>query len=991
MMRRRWWVGCVGAFSASIWIFAHAQSPPITVPFATAPQLVHGTNVDMLFARKTNGTYVSAGFSFTGGYPLVTGMGTLTELLSGGLVDLFAGPQGPPGVGVASQMTAIGKFTSGGGFGIAYTAPQTNSSDNNYVFVANWSPRIVYAGTASYQVGLLCTGVIAADFNGDGVADLAAPFVGNHGSPAGGVAVLINNGDGTFKAPVIYTAGVAPFSIAALDLNHDGVLDLAIADNGSSSVYVLLGNANGTFGTATAYPASDSGLAITIADMNGDGNPDIAEIGEDSKLSILLNSGNGTFRSGPSFAVTGGFASSYLAAGDFNGDGLNDLAMADEGSGTVTIFLNTGGGVLRQGSTYSVSIMPNSLVITDYNHDGKLDILNAVGDARGFGPSAYSGNIEILLGNGDGTFRGEQIATGNGGSGSSPQFLAVADFNADGIPDAVENGLNQTLLLFAGAKTGVFQQPTSISTGQLNPTGATAGDFNGDGKPDLAITDSSGTVGVLLNTGVGFQPPSSFPSGGSGTNGIAAADFNQDGKLDLAVTNAVSGTTVVFLGLGDGTFQLAGTYPTGSAPSQVVAGDVNSDGKPDLIVVDAGQLGTTNGGVYVLLNNGSGGFAVPIFYQAGVSPLTASIGDINGDGKPDLVVGTNDSNFDGSLAIFLNNGAGGFGTATLVATECFPSSIAIRDFNGDGKADLAIAHCCGSMYMTYRQGNGNGTFSLDMDFNGGASPTEVRVVDFMGNAAPDLAISLENGGMVGLLNTRQPGPGALTSVSAAANLAVLAPGSLATSYGVGLAPSAASATSTPLPVSLNGTTVGIKDSAGTTTAAPLIFVSPSQANYLIPSSVAIGPAIVTVTASNATQSSGPVEITSLAPALFTLNQSNLAAANAVCVSASGSQILENVYQLMNGSIVAAPLNLRGCHETVLQLFGTGIDALSAGEVQVTLAGSLGTVSYAGPQGSFVGLDQINVAIPLSLAGSGNIPIVLSAEGQTANTVNVTIQ
>jgi uncharacterized protein (TIGR03437 family) len=989
MTRSGWWVSGIVVISISAWIAFGAPFPPVVVPFAAAPQLVRGTSVDTLFARKTSGSYVSAGFAFTGGYPLITGMSALTELLSGGLASLFAGAQGPPGVGIASQMTALGKFTSAGGFGIAYTVPQTNSINNNYVYVANWSPGIAYGGTVSYQVGLLCTGVIAADFNGDGVADLAAPFVGNHGSPAGGVAVLINNGDGTFKAPVIYTAGVAPFSIAALDLNHDGILDLAVADNGSSSIYVLLGNANGTFGTPAPYAASASGLAITIADMNGDGNPDIAEIGEDGQLSILLNAGNGTFRSGPSFTVADTSSPSYLAAGDFNGDGLNDLALADEGWGTVTVFLNTGGGVFEKGSTYAVSIMPTSLVITDYNHDGKLDILNAVGDARGFGPSPYSGNIELLLGNGDGTFQGETITPGNGGQGS--EFLAVADFNGDGIPDAVENGLNQTLLLFDGAKTGVFRQPTSISTGQLNPVGAVAGDFNGDGKPDLAITDSSGMVGVLLNTGSGFAQPSAFPSGGSGTKGIAAADFNHDGKLDLAVTNEMSGTTAVFFGAGDGSFQLASTYPTGSAPSQVLAADVNGDGKPDLIVVDSGQFFSAKGGVYVLLNNGAGGFAAPILYNAGVNPITASIGDINGDGKPDLIVGTNDSNFDGALAIFLNNGSGGFGTATLVATECDPSSIVIHDFNGDGKADLAIAHCCGQTNMTYRQGNGNGTFSIDVDFNAGENPTEVQVVDFAGNGAPDLAVSLENGGMVGLLNIIQPGPGALTSVSAAASLGFLAPGSLATSYGSGLARSQASAQSTPLPVSLNGTTVAIKDSAGNTTAAPLVFVSASQVNYLIPSSVAIGPALVTVTASNAAQSSGQVEITSLAPALFTLNQANLAAANAICVSAGGSQTVENVYQVTNGAIVAAPLNLKACVETVLQLFGTGMDALSAGEVQVTLAGLPGSVTYAGPQGSFVGLDQINVVIPSSLAASGSIPIVLTAEGQTANTVNVTVK
>jgi uncharacterized protein (TIGR03437 family) len=146
-----------------------------------------------------------------------------------------------------------------------------------------------------------------------------------------------------------------------------------------------------------------------------------------------------------------------------------------------------------------------------------------------------------------------------------------------------------------------------------------------------------------------------------------------------------------------------------------------------------------------------------------------------------------------------------------------------------------------------------------------------------------------------------------------------------------------------------------------------------------------------VTSGDGTVSSAQATLTALAPALFVLNNSSLTAAVAVCVAASGAQTAEYPYQAVNNAIAAQPLNLAACSETVLELYGTGLDNATALGVQVTIGGAPATVSYAGPQGTYPGLDQINVVIPASLGGRGNVPIVLSAGGMTANTVNVTIQ
>jgi uncharacterized protein (TIGR03437 family) len=235
------------------------------------------------------------------------------------------------------------------------------------------------------------------------------------------------------------------------------------------------------------------------------------------------------------------------------------------------------------------------------------------------------------------------------------------------------------------------------------------------------------------------------------------------------------------------------------------------------------------------------------------------------------------------------------------------------------------------------------------------------------------------------------GPSNLSNISAADGVMTLAPGSIAAGYGSNLATTTATAPSPMWPTNLGGTTVSIVDSAGKTTAGQIYYASSTQVNYFIPDSVALGPAAITVTASNGATSTGAVNLVAAAPAVFTLNSSNLAAAVGVCVSASGAQSLENVYQLTIGAITASPLNLGACAQTVLVLFLTGIDNTPASSVQVTIGGQTVPVAYAGPQGTFSGFDQINFVIPQSLAGSGNVSIAVTAGSQMANAVNVTIQ
>lgn len=162
-------------------------------------------------------------------------------------------------------------------------------------------------------------------------------------------------------------------------------------------------------------------------------------------------------------------------------------------------------------------------------------------------------------------------------------------------------------------------------------------------------------------------------------------------------------------------------------------------------------------------------------------------------------------------------------------------------------------------------------------------------------------------------------------------------------------------------------------------------------NFQIPDSVATGAATVGIVSGDGTTSNAHVTLAPFAPALFTLNTANLAAAVAVCVSASGEQTTEYPYQVVNGAIVAQPLNLGACAQTVLLLYGTGFDQGSASDVQVTIGGVALPPLFAGPQTVYPGLDQINVTIPQSLAGRGSVTVAISAGGTASNSVNLTIQ
>ncbi|WP_286825470.1 Calx-beta domain-containing protein [Microcystis sp. LSC13-02] len=272
--------------------------------------------------------------------------------------------------------------------------------------------------------------------------------------------------------------------------------------------------------------------------------------------------------------------------------------------------------------------------------------------------------------------------------GITPYSVTVGDFNGDGKSDlAVANfGIGSNVSVLLGTGTGSFGTATNFSVGN-SPISVTVGDFNGDGKSDLAVANySSNNVSVRLGTGTGSFGTATNFSVGSGPFSVTVGDFNGDGKSDLAVANRNSNNVSVLLGTGTGSFGPATNFTVGSGPFSVTVGDFNGDGKSDLAVAN-----NSSNNVSVLLGTGTGSFGPATNFSVGNSPCSVTVGDFNGDGKSDLAVANNSSNNNDNVSVRLGTGTGSFGPATNFTVGSGPFSVTVGNFNGDGKSDLAVA------------------------------------------------------------------------------------------------------------------------------------------------------------------------------------------------------------------------------------------------------------------------------------------------------------
>lgn len=481
-----------------------------------------------------------------------------------------------------------------------------------------------------------------------------------------------------------------------------------------------------------AFP---SGAAI--GDVNGDEELDLVTSNREvGSVFVLLGNADGTFRAAVDYA-TGDYPVS-IAMGDLNGDGKPDLVTTNpsgtvlvgngyETRGILSVLLGNGDGTFGAAVDYVAGEGAQCAAIGDLNGDGKPDLVATGQDS-----------VSVLLGNGDGSFAAYlHYATGHG-----PSSVAIGDLNGDGKPDLVTTNaalLDNTVSVLLGNGDGTFAASVDYGVSAI-PDCIAIGDLNGDGKPDLVAGSSSyslqGAVSVLLGSGDGtFSAAVQYGSANS-VQSVAIGDLNADGKPDLAASsneNVLAGVVSVLLGNGDGTFGANVDYGVGREPRCVAIGDLNGDGKPDLVTANA--VGSSSGMVTVVLGHGDGTFGAAVDQHAtGDSPQSVAIADLDRDGSPDLVT----ANYNAStVSILLGNGAGAYGPKADFGTGDRPRCVAIGDLNRDGIPDLVTANYIAST-VSVLLGNGDGTFGAKADYAAGAGPYSVAIGDLNGDGKPDL-------------------------------------------------------------------------------------------------------------------------------------------------------------------------------------------------------------------------------------------------------------
>ena len=511
--------------------------------------------------NEGDGTFYSALQYSTGADPVAV---TLADLTGNGKLDIVT----------ANESSGTVTTILGNGDG-TFKSPQT-FPDND--------------GSLPVDIGV-------ADVNGDGIPDLLTSNAS--GGSGNTVNILQGNGDGTFKQVGSMTVGNDPTSLVVTDINGDARPDVITSNFGSNNVSIVLNNSSGNFShffsDPTAAAVGNAPFFVTSADLNGDGSPDLitADFSGNS-VDVLLGNSNGTFKPAVAYSVT---SPTTIVVTDLTGNGTLDLVVASAKTDQITVFLGNGNGTFKSGVTTNLSdtgahitYSPDAIAVGDLANDGKEDLVIA----------DDNDDVSILLGNGDGTFAApEQLTISPDIRNVAAYAVAVADTTGDGDDDIVvadtnTDGANGRVEVLIGNGDGTFTQATGYDNSGVDPTSIVLADINQNGTLDVVTTNrSSNTVTVIFgiqNTIGMFGPVQNLPAGIDPFD-VAVGDLTNDSLLDIIVSNpGAAGTTLsrvnVLSNEGNDTFAAPRAVNVGNYPRPIVVTDINGDQLPDIITAN---------------------------------------------------------------------------------------------------------------------------------------------------------------------------------------------------------------------------------------------------------------------------------------------------------------------------------------------------------------------------------------------------------------------
>ncbi|CAF3673135.1 unnamed protein product [Adineta steineri] len=627
--------------------------------------------------------------------------------------------------------------------------------------------------------------VVLSDINNDNIPDIV---VADYSTNMIGVFLGSSYMNGILEDTYSTGSSPHPHGLALGDFNHDGQLDVVIANYDLSNVGVLLGHTNGTFPLQTVFSTGDLSFPTSVAvdDLNNDNELDIIVANSATEnVGILYGYGNGSFTNLNMYSTGVGSIPQAVTTGDFNNDKKLDIAIVDSGTDRVVTLIKYDTGSFRKQITFSTGTgsAPEAVAVADLNNDGWLDFVSCNLD-----------NVGVFLGLDDGTFSNQ--TTYSTGIKPVTDAVTIVDLNNDNYLDmVVANFYTNNVGIFFGYGDGTFTNQTTFYTGyNSNPNGVIVADLNNDSRLDIAVAlQGPGGMGVFLGYGNGTFSPivTYFIDSNAGTTSIATGDLNNDNRLDIVVSNYFRGSISIFYGNGDGTFSNMTNYITGNSshPGTVVVSDLNNDTILDIAVANSGRdnigvfFGNKNHSFHdqirfstgigstpyalvvedfnndnqldiaftdygtnylgVLLQCINGTFFDPLTYSTGNNsqPYSLAVGDFNNDKRLDIVVANVGTNNIGMFFGYVNEGFL-YAPAYLTGSSSQVTSIAVGDFNNDTRLDVVITNnATNNVKVIF--GSGYGTFLYDITYSTGNSsqPCSVSVADLNNDNQLDFVVA----------------------------------------------------------------------------------------------------------------------------------------------------------------------------------------------------------------------------------------------------------